>query len=204
MRTIPVWMFMHNHGKVMKKLFFILFVFVCCIPQPSASAGAIYYYQGPDGVLHFTDVPLTARYRPFVFWKDKTQGGKEKVLVLIRKYCSFYGVDEYLVQALAHVESRYDCKAVSQAGAQGVMQIMPGTQQELGLETPFDPAANVEAGVRYFKRLLDRFQDTRLALAAYNAGPGQVEKYNGVPPFPETRKYVQDVLNLYAKLCTKS
>jgi len=194
---------MFNHGKTMKKVFFVLFVLICCIPRPSASAGAIYYYEGPDGVLHFTDVPLTTHYRPFVFWKDATGEGKEKVLVLIKKYASFYGVDTYLVQALAHVESRYDCKAVSRAGAQGVMQIMPGTQQELGLETPFDPAANVEAGVRYFKRLLDRFQDTRLALAAYNAGPGQVEKYKGVPPFPETRKYVRDVLQLYTKLSKK-
>jgi len=84
------------------------------------------------------------------------------------------------------------------------MQIMPNTQKELGLTTPFDPAANVEAGIRYFKRMLDRFGDTRLALAAYNAGPGQVDKYKGVPPFPETRKYVQDVLNMYAKLSPKA
>ena len=184
-------------------LLFLLVMFVCCFPRPSVTAGAIYYYEGTDGVLHFTDTPLTSRYKPFIFWNAKTEAGKKKVVALIKKYCSHYGVDAYLVQALAHVESRYDCDAVSRAGAQGVMQIMPGTQQELGLTSPFDPAANVEAGVRYFKRLLDRFQDTHLALAAYNAGPGQVEKYKGVPPFPETKKYVRDVLAMYAKLREK-
>jgi soluble lytic murein transglycosylase-like protein len=165
-----------------------------------SEAGVIYYYEGPDGVLHFTDLPLTRHYKPFVFWGDATGEAKERIKRLIKKYASHYGVDEKLILALAHVESRYDCKAVSRAGAQGVMQIMPQTQKELGLTTPFDPAANVEAGIRYFKRMFDRFGDIRLALAAYNAGPGQVDKYKGVPPFPETRKYVRDVLEKYAQL----
>jgi soluble lytic murein transglycosylase-like protein len=188
----------------MKTIFVILIVLVISLPGFLAGAGTIYYYEGPDGVLHFTDLPLTRHYSPFVFWGDATGETKEKIQKLITKYASQYGVDGDLVQALAHVESRYDCKAVSRAGAQGVMQIMPDTQKDLGLTTPFDPAANVEAGIRYFKRMLDRFKDTRLALAAYNAGPGQVDKYKGVPPFPETEKYVQDVLNMYAKLKPKA
>ncbi|GAU07854.1 lytic transglycosylase domain-containing protein [Desulfoplanes formicivorans] len=184
----------------MKLILVVLATLVILTHGEGPRAGVIYYYEGPDGVLHFTDLPLTRHYKPFVFWGNATGEAKERIKRLIRKYAAQYGVDENLIQALAHVESRYDCMAVSRAGAQGVMQIMPKTQQELGLTAPFDPAANVEAGIRYFKRLLDRFGDTRLALAAYNAGPGQVDKYKGVPPFPETRKYVRDVLEKYAQL----
>ena len=188
----------------MKTILAFLVLLAVCLYGGTVGAGTIYYYEGPDGVLHFTDLPLTHHYKPFVFWGNATGEAKERIKKLIRKYASHYAVNEHLILALAHVESRYDCKAVSRAGAQGVMQIMPNTQKELGLTTPFDPAANVEAGIRYFKRMLDRFGDTRLALAAYNAGPGQVDKYKGVPPFPETRKYVQDVLNMYAKLSPKA
>lgn len=184
----------------MKRFLMVLATLVILFHGGRPEAGVIYYYEGPDGVLHFTDLPLTRHYKPFVFWGDATGEAKERIKRLIKKYASHYGVDEKLILALAHVESRYDCKAVSRAGAQGVMQIMPQTQKELGLTAPFDPAANVEAGIRYFKRMLDRFGDTRLALAAYNAGPGQVDKYKGVPPFPETRKYVRDVLEKYAQL----
>lgn len=184
----------------MKRFLMVLATLVILFHGGRSEAGVIYYYEGPDGVLHFTDLPLTRHYKPFVFWGDATGEAKERIKRLIKKYASHYGVDEKLILALAHVESRYDCKAVSRAGAQGVMQIMPQTQKELGLTTPFDPAANVEAGIRYFKRMFDRFGDIRLALAAYNAGPGQVDKYKGVPPFPETRKYVRDVLEKYAQL----
>ena len=184
----------------MKMILILLATLVTLTCGGRPEAGVIYYYEGPDGVLHFTDLPLTRHYKPYVFWGDATGEAKERIKRLIKKYASHYGVDEKLIQALAHVESRYDCKAVSRAGAQGVMQIMPKTQKELGLTAPFDPEANVEAGIRYFKRMLDRFGDTRLALAAYNAGPGQVEKYKGIPPFPETRKYVRDVLEMYAQL----
>ncbi|PIE69027.1 MAG: lytic transglycosylase [Deltaproteobacteria bacterium] len=165
-----------------------------------AGAGTIYYYEGSDGVLHFTDIPLDQKYKAFVFWGNATGEAKQRIKRLIKKYASYYGVNENLVLALAHVESRYDAKAISRTGAQGVMQIMPETQKELGLSTPLDPAANVEAGIRYFKRMLDRFEDVRLALAAYNAGPGHVDKYQGIPPFPETRQYIEDVLTMYAKL----
>jgi soluble lytic murein transglycosylase-like protein len=106
-------------------------------------------------------------------------------------------VDASLVKAVIEVESDYNPKVVSSAGAQGLMQIMPETQKDLGLDNPFDPVENVEAGVRYLRMMLDRFKDVRLALAAYNAGPLTVEKYGGIPPFAETRKYVTKVLKRY-------
>ena len=109
-----------------------------------------------------------------------------------------HGVDPILVKALIQVESGYRPKARSPKGAVGLMQIMPATAREYKVRNPFDPKANIEAGVKHLKALLDRFggDRTELALAAYNAGPGAVEKFNGVPPYRETRNYVSRILAL--------
>ena len=105
-----------------------------------------------------------------------------------------HGVDPSLVHAVIAVESGYRANAQSPAGAQGLMQLMPGTQRQLGVSDAFDPQQNVDAGVAYLHRLTDEF-GTVLALAAYNAGPGAVRRYNGIPPYKETRAYVQAVLD---------
>ena len=104
-----------------------------------------------------------------------------------------HGVDADLVHAVIAVESGYHASAQSPAGAQGLMQLMPGTQRDLGVSDAFDPRQNVEAGVAYLRRLTDEF-GTVLALAAYNAGPGAVRRYNGIPPYEETHAYVRAVL----------
>jgi len=106
-----------------------------------------------------------------------------------------HGVDPHLVLAIIDVESGGDAAAVSPSGAQGVMQIMPETARELDLDAPFDPQANIDAGVRYLRKMLQRFADLRLAVAAYNAGPGAVERYGGIPPYPETQTYVARVVS---------
>jgi soluble lytic murein transglycosylase-like protein len=109
-----------------------------------------------------------------------------------------YGLDPRLVAAVIMVESSGDAKAVSRKGARGLMQLMPHTAKMLGVGDVFDPAQNVEGGVRYLKDLLDRHeQDLPRALAAYNAGPSAVARYGGIPPYPETQKYVKRVLELY-------
>jgi hypothetical protein len=108
-----------------------------------------------------------------------------------------HGVDPILVKALIQVESGYRPKARSPKGAVGLMQIMPATAREYKLRNPFDPKANIEAGVKHLKSLLDRYGSrTEVALAAYNAGPGAVQRFNGIPPYRETRNYVSRILSL--------
>jgi hypothetical protein len=109
-----------------------------------------------------------------------------------------YQVDAALIRAIIMAESGYNPRAVSHRGAQGLMQLMPTTARWLGIEDSFDPAMNIDGGVRYFRRLLDRFDgDVKLALAAYNAGSRYVRKYGGVPPFKATRVYIKKVLHYH-------
>jgi soluble lytic murein transglycosylase-like protein len=107
------------------------------------------------------------------------------------------GIDPALVAAVAQTESGGNPSARSAAGAQGVMQLMPATARALGVADPYDPVQNVRAGAAYLRTLIDRFGDLKSAIAAYNAGPGAVARYGGVPPYAETRVYVERVLDAY-------
>jgi soluble lytic murein transglycosylase-like protein len=106
-------------------------------------------------------------------------------------------VDSALVKAIILAESGYNPRAVSKVGARGLMQLMPRTAKSLGVKDSFNPEHNINAGVRYFKKLLNQFGDVKLALAAYNAGGRNVRKYNGVPPYKATRYYIKKVLKYY-------
>ncbi|MDT8408791.1 MAG: transglycosylase SLT domain-containing protein [Wenzhouxiangellaceae bacterium] len=114
--------------------------------------------------------------------------------VEVQAASELFGVDEALVRAIVHAESWYNPEAVSHAGAQGLMQLMPATQTRFGVVDPFDPLDNISAGVAYLAELLDRYgNDAELALAAYNAGEGAVARFGGIPPFEETREYIRRV-----------
>lgn len=118
---------------------------------------------------------------------------------MVEESAKTHGVDPLLVHSVIKVESNYNPKAVSNKGAQGLMQLMPATARDLGVKHPMDPKENIEGGVKYLKYLQSQFSDPALALAAYNAGEGAVKKYKWIPPYPETQDYVVKVARNYSQ-----
>lgn len=174
----------------------------------------VYKFTDQDGITHYTNVKPSgqANVKTFSFpcyvsdptcqqldWEriplNRQAFGEE-----IQAAAQVFTVDEALIRAIIHAESAYQPEAVSPAGAQGLMQLMPATQKELRIENIFDPVSNIAGGTRYLARLMQEFdQNIELATAAYNAGPGAVRKYGGVPPYEETREYVRRVKILYRR-----
>lgn len=124
-----------------------------------------------------------------------------KINKLIDEYSQKYGLDSDFVKAVVKQESGFNEKATSKCGAMGLMQLMPGTAKALNVNDPYNARDNIEGGVKYLKGLMDRFDgDMKLALAAYNAGPNAVKKYNGVPPYNETQNYVKNIMSMYQRI----
>ena len=127
-----------------------------------------------------------------------TTPSKNQLMNMISEISEKHGVDEKLVKALIRQESGFNPKAKSKAGAMGLMQLMPATAKGLGVTDAYNPVQNVDGGVRYLKSMLEKYNgNVILALAAYNAGPGAVDKYDGVPPYKETQNYVKNILANY-------
>lgn len=128
-----------------------------------------------------------------------TSGNKDLDWIIFRSGES-HGVDPRFIHAVIWQESRYKVQAVSHAGAQGLMQLMPATAERFGCNNPYDEAANIQAGTKYLAWLLKRFNgDVKLALAGYNAVEGAVDKYDGIPPYNETQNYVKKIVSRYGK-----
>lgn len=168
------------------------------LPGYVPAGDVIYKYDAPGGVIHLSNRRLSKDYQPYFYMRVPQSVDPEALMAAIRYYGRRHKVDPELVRAMVEVESGFEIEAVSPKGAQGLMQIMPGTGKDLGLTQPFEPGPNIEAGVRYMRAMLDRYGDAKLALAAYNAGPGRVTRQAGVPDIPETRDYVIKVMNRYA------
>ncbi len=172
----------------------LVLLFLCL---PHFLEARLYTYVDENGVLHITD-----------FWQGGSprippglSGGPfppSRLKELIRRESQAKGLDPRLVETLIQVESGFDPQAISPRGAVGLMQLMPETAQIYGVRDPWDAVQNVKAGTAYLRDLLYHFGgDLGKALAAYNAGPGAVKKHGGVPPYPETQRYVRKILSLY-------
>ncbi|HRF91091.1 MAG TPA: lytic transglycosylase domain-containing protein, partial [Desulfobacter postgatei] len=163
----------------------------------------------PDGV-NFTNTPTSNRNCTFYLKENsgdevlartrRFKAGPDVYNDIISRAASDFGVDQALIKAVIHAESCFDPNAVSSKGARGLMQIMPQNDASLNISNPFDPSQNIMGGTRYLKRMLIRYNEKlALALAAYNAGPSAVDKYNNIPPYEETQTYVERVKSLYLR-----
>jgi soluble lytic murein transglycosylase len=174
---------------------------------PVRAAGqAIYSFVDERGVIHFTNVTPDKRYqrvaltRPDALVLEPSPARVPRSVAydgLIGAAARRHQVQPALVKAVVAAESNFDPRAVSRKGARGLMQLMPETAAELGVADPLRPEENLRGGTRYLRAMLDRYGETPLALAAYNAGPAAVDRYGGIPPYAETRDYVQRVLTYY-------
>ena len=160
---------------------------------PSYGQSAIYRYVDTSGRIHFTNVPQNNKFRFY-----RSEGEKYHLDTLIAHYADKFNLNRSLLKAVIRVESNFDPQVVSSKGAQGLMQLMPETALEVGVSNPFNPSDSIYGGSRYLRKMLDSFDlNLDYALAAYNAGPGAVRRYGGIPPFEETQKYVKLVKHYY-------
>jgi soluble lytic murein transglycosylase len=161
----------------------------------------IYKYRDPQGVLHFTNVPTTPEYRLYIRHNPNRTYSRhttKRYDRYIKQAAREHDLAFALIKAIIKVESDFDPEAVSRMGAKGLMQIMPINYKSLNIRNPFDPKQNILGGAKYFRRMLDRYDgQLSLSLAAYNAGPTIVDRYNGIPPYPETIDYVDKVMKYY-------
>jgi soluble lytic murein transglycosylase len=168
---------------------------------PDHAGADIYRYRDENGVWHFTNVRSDVRYKLYI--RSYPKKGVEYIKDfegIISQASERFKVDPHLIKAVIKAESDFNQNAVSHKGAQGLMQLMPGTAEAMKVEDPFNPEENIFGGVRYLSLMLSRFNnDTRLALAAYNAGPERVDDYRGVPPFQETRSFIEKVMEYYGR-----
>jgi len=184
--------------------------FVLFLVFSSCGSADVYKRIAEDGRVYYTDTPIKGlKYKRIIRTKPKSYSkafknlakNKKKYAPMIAKAAKKYQVDAKLLHAVIQAESAYDVKAISSAGAVGLMQLMPATAKRYGVSNRKNAAENIDGGTHYIKDLFKMFDSNLdLVLASYNAGEGAVKKYNNeIPPYPETQGYVRKVLNLYKK-----
>lgn len=183
----------------------LLVAMVIVLLQSSPLRADIYMYVDRDGVVHFTNAPTTSENDYRVYVKEKKTYSAQiysprSFEDYIRQASDLYGISYPLLKAIIKAESGFNPRAVSKKGAMGLMQIMPENIKAMNISNPFDPLENILGGARYFREMLDRFEGhLPLSLAAYNAGPTAVERYNNqIPPYKETEDYIERVLKFYS------
>ena len=189
---------------------FVCFALIVLYTTAMPAQGEIYRYIDPQGRLIFTDKPKHSGYtrleKTLEGWKvaqpkHSWKYNQKKFTPTIRRAAEKHNISHHLLHAVITVESAYNPKALSRAGAQGLMQLMPSTASRFGVRDPYNPHQNIAGGTEYLRLLLDMFKnDLSLALAAYNSGAKAVKKYNyQIPPYKETQNYVRKVLKHYNK-----
>jgi len=168
----------------------------------STAHADIYRFKDKNGVWHFTNVRSDRRYRLYI--KTGKIKGKQYIKnydTIIQRAAQQFGVESHLIKSIIMAESSFNPNAISQSGAQGLMQLMPPTANDMKVDDPFDPEENIFGGTKYLSLLLKKFNyDKKLAIAAYNVGPSVVAHSNSVPLIPQTRRFVEKVMNYYSKL----
>ena len=182
----------------------IILLFILGIVFSNPCLADIYMYIDSSGTVNFTNTPTSNNYRLYI--KEKPEKIKPRIINIkkyddiIKKAQKKFGVEFSLIKAVIHVESDFNPRAVSKKGTKGLMQIMPDNYKMLSVTDPFNPSQNIMGGTRYLQRLLKRYEyKLPLVLAAYNAGPVVVDKYQRIPPYKETREYVKKVMKTYSR-----
>jgi len=178
-----------------------LLSFWICIPNRTGAK--IYKYTDSNGITHYSDRPI---YHDYVIYSDDTDedyselDSANEIFLdrIINRASRIFDIDSTLIKAVIKVESDFNPRAISRAGAKGLMQLMPKTAYEMDVTDPFDPEENIFGGTKYLRYLLDRFENNlEISLAAYNAGETAVIKCGGIPGYRETKNYVRKVLKQY-------
>ena len=166
--------------------------------------GQLYYFTDAKGTIHLSNAPADPRFNEqnkIDYLRKYRQKHRDDYEYFIKVSAEKYSLDPLLVEAVIEAESNFDCYALSHKGAAGLMQLMPGTADDMDVKNTFNARQNIDGGSRYLRKMLDSFnQNLVLALAAYNAGPNNVKKFGKkIPPFPETKQYVKIVLRNYQR-----